>query len=114
MMLYKLAVFIRPGIMTPAICRSWQDQGCELLVRSDYPPLEEAVDQNYAGALLDIKLRASYLFDLSELLTVKNLPHVFIVADAPPASHYALNGDAECIRSILDELLYQDDSGYRH
>lgn len=114
MILYQIGVFIHPGIMTAKIHRAWQSEGCELIVQSDYPSIKQAANQHYAGVLLDIKLRASYLFDLSEMLTFKQVPHVFVVTDEVPGSHYALNGGKANIRLILDELLYQDDSGLRH
>ncbi|WP_137135452.1 hypothetical protein [Rhizobium sp. FKY42] len=111
---YQIALFVRPDVVTPEIRQAWQREGCELIVRSDYPPIEEAANQRYAGALLDIKLQASYLFDLSELLTLRAIPHVFVVTDEAQQSHYALNGGPDSIRMILDELLYQDDEGHRH
>ncbi|MCO5733728.1 hypothetical protein [Rhizobium sp. SSA_523] len=111
---YKIAVFVRPGIMTDKIRNAWAREGCELLVRDDYPAIEQVIPRNHAGALLDIKMRPGYLFDLSERLTMRSVPHVFVVPDEAPGSHYSLNGGPESIRLILDELLYQDDSGDRH
>lgn len=114
MTLYKIGVFTHTGVMTATINNAWEEEGCELVVQSDYPAIKDTVNKHYAGALLDIKLRASYLFDLSEMLTLKHIPYVFVVTDETPESHYALNGGQAAIRLILDELLYQDDSGHRH
>ncbi|WP_165222734.1 hypothetical protein [Affinirhizobium pseudoryzae] len=114
MVLYRIAVFISPGMMTAETCHAWEREGCKLIVHDDYPPIVDIIDHCAAGALLDIKLRASYLFDLSEMMTLKRVPHVFVVTDEAPGSHYSLNGTPEGIRSILDELLFQDDCGQRH
>lgn len=114
MAVYQIAVFISAGTMTAETRLAWQREGCDLIVHDNYPPIRQVVERCAAGALLDIKLRASYLFDLSEMMTLKRVPHVFVVTDEAPGSHYALNGTPEGIRSILDELFYQDDCGQRH
>ncbi len=46
---YQIALFVRPDVVTPEIRQAWQREGCELIVRSDYPPLEEVANQRYAG-----------------------------------------------------------------
>ena len=114
MSIKSIAVFSRPGVLTPHISARWAIEGLTLIECQDISDLHRIPLAERVGAMLDVTFGVDQLFDLSEALERLEVAFVFIAAETEAWPGYRLRGGSARIQEIEEALLFQNDDGRSH
>jgi len=114
MSIKSIAVFSRPGVLTPQISERWAIEGLTLIECQDISDVHRIPLAERVGAMLDVTLGVDQLFDLSEALERLGMAFVFVASETEAWPGYRLRGEFYRIREIEEALLLQNDDGRRH
>jgi hypothetical protein len=102
---------------TDAIRMAWQAAGIELLGPLPLHKLDAESLERALGVVMDISLDADALFEFSEFLEQRQLPHLYAVREDQVQRRdgaYIVSSAKADIEAIVEALTSEGDIGIRH
>jgi len=101
---------------TDAIRMAWQAAGVELLGPLPVDKLDAKSLESALGVVTDISLDADALFELSEFLEQRQVPHLYAVREdqVQRRGAYVVSRAKAEIQAIVQALTLYGDEGIRH